>query len=150
MEEKSKYKLPWTTFESYCLNVICAVQRSAPHIDCIVAIARGGLVPAAIIANALNIRDVRSIAVSSYSGDTRVAEPRLEVDSGTRFVLNSRSVLFVDDIVDSGKTYELFEHSFPAAYFASTVVRHSSSSFPDFYGHCFKTSDWIVFPWEQL
>lgn len=147
-EVKNLLNISWTEFDFQCAVLLKSLKDVALDIDCIVAIARGGLVPAAVIANALNVRDVRSIAVSSYSEGVQIQEPAFLVDSSTRYIFNNRSVLFVDDIVDSGKTHRAFDSIFPAAYFASIYVRHTSQSFPDFYSVCIPSNDWVVFPWE--
>lgn len=148
-ESKSVNNVSWEVFDSLCAILVQAIKKHAPEINCIVAIARGGMVPAAVLANALNVRDVRSIAVSSYVEGVRKHEPELLVDSATRYALDRREVLFIDDIVDSGKTYTTFDAKFKAAYFASLLVRNTSAAFPDFYSHCLDNKDWVVFPWEE-
>ena len=67
----------------------------------IVAISRGGLIPAAIIARELDLRLVESVCVVTYQDETRgeplVTKPPAAAGDGTGF-------LIVDDLVDSGTT----------------------------------------------
>ena len=69
----------------------------------IVSVARGGLIPASIIARELDIRVVDCVSVISYDdriqGEARVVKPVHAdlVQDGTGWIV-------VDDLVDSGKT----------------------------------------------
>lgn len=76
----------------------------APSVKGILAIARGGLIPAAITARELNIRRVKTISVESYEGPragsrgvTHVLEQQLLEEEGA-------SYLIIDDLVDTGET----------------------------------------------
>src|ERR1700759_3885720 len=65
----------------------------------IVAITRGGLVPAAIVARELDIRLVDTVCVASYDhptkGDVRILKPIAGDGTG---------LLIIDDLVDTGHT----------------------------------------------
>ena len=67
----------------------------------IIAVARGGLVPACVLAQFLGIREISSISLASYEGEARselkcLVPPDIRMDEET---------LFVDDLYDSGSTY---------------------------------------------
>src|SRR5215218_258332 len=67
----------------------------------IIAITRGGLIPAAIIARELDIRLIESVSVVTYNEETRgtpvVTKPPAAAGDGTGF-------LIIDDLVDTGTT----------------------------------------------
>ncbi|HEY1932707.1 MAG TPA: phosphoribosyltransferase family protein, partial [Acetobacteraceae bacterium] len=72
----------------------------------IVAISRGGLVPATIIARALNIRVVETVSVVAYDqfsqGEEAIGEPK--VTKLPDFAGDGEGFLIIDDLVDTGTT----------------------------------------------
>lgn len=151
MQETDKHIfLDWDDIKklTYCLEVALKNRR----VHRIVAVARGGMVPAAMLANALNIRDVQLIKVQSYSEDGRkLSKPELDPEmlASAAFTYNDPFTLFVDDIVDSGDTVMLLMDHFPRSVFAALVLRKSSSYWPDYLGMHRETNKWFVFPWEK-
>ena len=78
----------------------------------IIAVARGGLVPACVLAQFLGIREISSISLASYEGEARselkcLVPPDIRMDEET---------LFVDDLYDSGSTYRYLKEKFPNEY----------------------------------
>ena len=93
----------------------------------IVAITRGGLVPAAIVARELDIRLIESICVASYhdyttQGELRVmktVQPHL-IDLGGG---EGAGILIIDDLVDTGKTARVVREMMPKAHFATVYAK---------------------------
>ena len=59
-------------------------------------------------------------------------------------------MLIIDDIADSGKTFEELKDKFPAPKYGALHYKTISTFKPDFYGQ--KISEdfgWIVYPWEK-
>lgn len=119
--------------------------------DTIVAISRGGLVPAKLFSDALDVRDLRVIRLSFYeTTGKRMDEPRL-VDPLPGSI-DGRNVLLVDDISDSGESFKaaiahLLEHNPASVKTASIHMREGSPFKPDFF---FQSNDkWVVYPWEK-
>ncbi len=139
--------LSWEHIQTYC-HIIAAGLKPA-QIDCIVAISRGGLAPAAILAHMLNVRDVRTIAVSSYDDEHQQGKLEINWDATSSNLADRKTVLLVDDIVDSGRTYELLANTFPQAYYAALMFRKGTSHAPDIWGCLLSDDSWVVFPWEQ-
>ena len=79
------------------------------EINKIIAVTRGGMVPACLIAELLNIRQVGSVALASYDEGNRselklLSAPNLPIDEKT---------LFIDERYDSGSTYHYLKHNYP-------------------------------------
>lgn len=110
----------------------------------IVGIARGGLVPAAIVARELNIRNVDNVSIASYEGKVQ-GQPRiikgLEGD-GT-------GVLVVDDLVDTGVTARLVRQLLPQAHIATVYAKPAGRDDVDTFVTMVSQDTWIVFPWDQ-
>jgi xanthine phosphoribosyltransferase len=110
----------------------------------IVAIARGGLVPAAIVARELEIRLVQSLSVVSY--DDRA--------QGALSILNSLDVgdgagwLLIDDLVDTGKTAQAVRTLLPKAHFATIYAKPAGRPLVDSFITEVSQDTWISFPWD--
>ena len=75
--------------------------------DAVVAIARGGLVPATIVARELNIRVVESVAVKSYDHQAQ-GQIKVLKSISSEIIDKARSggkILIVDDLVDTSATW---------------------------------------------
>lgn len=111
----------------------------------IVAITRGGLVPAAIIARELNIRLVDTVCVSSYSHQSQETECEIlkPVD------IDSRGWLLIDDLVDTGKTANSIRQMLPQAHFATVYAKPQGRPLVDTYITEVSQDTWILFPWDS-
>ena len=116
----------------------------------IVAITRGGLIPAAIIGRELDCRLIECISVVSYdqqgAGEQQQGAPRVikhpdAAGDGTGF-------LIVDDLVDSGVTAQLVRKLLPRALFASLYAKPSGRPYTDRFVVEVPQDTWILFPWD--
>lgn len=109
----------------------------------IVAITRGGLVPASIIARELEIRMVDTICISSYdwqkAGEIQVLKP-VSVDG--------QGWLLIDDLVDTGKTAQVARDMLPDAHFATVYAKPAGRPVVDTYITEVSQDTWILFPWD--
>ncbi len=118
--------------------------------DTIIAIARGGMTLAHALGMALNVRNLQSIRCESYDGDTQRS---ILTIFGTSDFSNSKRVLIVDDIVDSGKTLHtllpFLQNNNPDVEFKAAALFTKSTAMiqPDFFLH--EAIDWIDFFWER-
>lgn len=116
----------------------------------IIAITRGGLVPAALVARELDIRLVDTICVTSYSsGGTGQAE---QVQADVRLLKgvagDGEGYLLIDDLVDSGRTAQLVRQLLPKAHFATLYAKPAGRPIVDTCVKEFKQNKWIFFPWD--
>ena len=118
-----------------------------PPIRGIVAISRGGLIPAAIVARELECRLVETISVASYEGEAGTqTDPVLlkapaAAGDGTGFVI-------IDDLVDSGVTAALVRSLLPKASFACLYAKPAGRAFADLIVAEVPQDTWILFPWD--
>jgi len=109
----------------------------------IVAIARGGLVPAAIIARELEIRLIETICVSSYDHQTR---GRVKILSAPD--TDGESWLIIDDLVDTGATAKAVRERLPKAHFAAVYAKPAGRPMVDTFITEVSQDTWIHFPWD--
>ena len=115
----------------------------------IIAITRGGLVPAALVARELEIRLIDTICVSSYSATSGTAAQQqggVEVLKGIEG--DGNGFLLIDDLVDTGKTAQFVRQLLPKAYFATLYAKPAGRPFVDTCVKEFKQDKWIFFPWD--
>ena len=91
----------------------------------IIAITRGGLVPAALIARELDIRLVDTICVTSYSsaGAGQAAQVQAQVEVLKGVAGDGEGYLLIDDLVDSGRTAQVVRQLLPRAHFATLYAK---------------------------
>ncbi|GIX12187.1 MAG: xanthine phosphoribosyltransferase [Paracoccaceae bacterium] len=114
----------------------------------VVAVTRGGMAPAMIVARELDIRIVDTISVKSYDHQTQ-AEPVLLKAPDAGVIGDGEGVLIVDDLVDSGRTLDLVRQLYPRAHFATVYAKPKGKPMVDTYVTEVSQDTWIFFPWDM-
>ena len=116
----------------------------------IIAVTRGGLVPAALVARELGIHLVDTICVTSYDagapGGAAQLQGRVEVLKGVNG--DGAGYLLIDDLVDTGRTAQVVRQLLPQAHFAALYAKPAGRQFVDTFVKEFKQGKWIHFPWD--
>jgi xanthine phosphoribosyltransferase len=116
----------------------------------IIAITRGGLVPAALIARELEIRLIDTICVSSYTASegNSAAQQQGEIIVLKGVAGDGEGFLLIDDLVDTGRTAQHVRRLLPKAYFATLYAKPAGRPIVDTCVKEFKQNKWIHFPWD--
>ncbi|GGE41806.1 xanthine phosphoribosyltransferase [Actibacterium pelagium] len=114
----------------------------------IVAITRGGMAPAMIVARELDIRVIDTISVKSYSHQDQ-SEAKVLKAPDPEMIGDGRGVLVIDDLVDSGKTLELVRELYPNAHFATVYAKPKGEPQVDTFITGVSQDTWIFFPWDM-
>jgi xanthine phosphoribosyltransferase len=109
----------------------------------IIAITRGGLVPAAIVARELEIRLIDTVCITSYD----------EREHGKLSVLkrvegDGEGWLIIDDLVDTGRTAKTVRDMLPKAHFATIYAKPAGRPLVDTFITEVSQDTWILFPWD--
>ncbi len=144
--------LGWDEFGFAARELATRIVEDGYEFDVVVAIARGGLIPAGAISYALGTKMCGSINVEFYSDiEETLAEPVVLppfLDTGS---LAGKRVLLVDDVADSGRTLDLVvkliaghcdEVRSVTIYSKPTTIIQ-----PDYVWR--ETDRWINFPWSD-
>ena len=119
--------------------------------QCVVGIARGGLILSHCIAEGLGIRDVQSLRTELY--DDMQKRDKISVFNTTKFKKNVKRVMVVDDIADSGDTLkavldELKSKNKDIEFKAATLFyKRTSVHKPEYWIN--EAHEWIEFFWEK-
>ena len=112
----------------------------------LVAVSRGGLIPAQLIAYKLNIRDIRVMKLISYDEDNTRQEIK---DISTDRLFDVADVYFIDDLADSGATVRYIRKKFPTARLCSLLEKTCCNKHPDITAReGIKENTWVIFPWD--
>lgn len=112
----------------------------------LIAITRGGLVPTALLARALDIRRIDTLCIVSYDDRARGAEDILKkpeaAGDGTGWIV-------VDDLADSGQTLRTARNLLPGAVYVCLYAKPEGAPHADIFLEQRPQGTWIVFPWES-
>ena len=143
--------LTWDGFGEATRDLARAILESGFETEVVVAIARGGLLPAGAIAYGLGAKNCGAINVEFYTGIGTVLDapevlpPALDME-----YLNGRRVLLVDDVADSGRTLalavQLLRDKGADVRSVTIYTKPTTIIQPDY---AWKDTDrWIDFPWS--
>ncbi len=114
----------------------------------VVAVTRGGMAPAMIVARELDIRIVDTISVRSYDHQTQ-SDPEIMKMPNTGMADDGTGVLVVDDLVDTGKTMEAVRMVMPEAHLATVYAKPLGERVVDTFITGVSQDTWIFFPWDM-
>jgi xanthine phosphoribosyltransferase len=140
-----KQYITWDEVQNDCFALAELLEKSGPYTG-IVGVARGGLVPTAIVAHRLGIRNVKSVAVTSYIGRQQVTA---EVLGSVEEINDGDGWVFIDDMADTGATAKLIKKRYPKAKFAVVYAKPAGQESVDYFVQLLKAENWIVYPWEK-
>jgi hypoxanthine phosphoribosyltransferase len=143
--------ITWAQVEHICLDVSPKLKKP----DAIIAIGRGGFVPAAILSNRLDVRMVVNYGTQSYF-DKEQASIRVTQRPDLSFLTEykDRNILIVDDISDKGHTLKHIVNYFKQYGFNNletfTLFSKTGTAYiPNWYSKEYAKDVWLVFPWES-
>ena len=113
----------------------------------VVAVTRGGMVPACIVARELGIRIVDTISVKSYDHQSR-SEARV-LKAPAEDIGDGEGVLIVDDLVDTGRTLEVVRELYPKAHVATVYAKPKGRPLVHTFITEVSQDTWIFFPWDM-
>ncbi len=141
-------KLDWGAVEAAAEKLAQQLQQTKQIFNGIVAVTRGGLIPAAILARHLNIRWIETVGVQSYAGVEGAAQTQNALEILKHFASARADLLVVDDLVDTGETLALLRQHLPNAKYAVLYAKPAGVPQVDFYGMPAAQQEWLSFPWE--
>lgn len=143
----------WIQFDRLVRAVAFAIRTSGFQPDMVVAIARGGFVPARILCDYLGVMELASFRIEHYRGQSM--EPQARVRHPLNVDVKSKAVLVVDDLSDTGETFELAARhlrELGAAQVRTAALHYKQHSRfePDYYAQRIRKWRWLSYPWARI
>ena len=144
------FPVSWDQFHRDSRALAWRLHEAGPF-EAIVAITRGGLVPAAIVARELGVRVIDTVCIASYDHTKQGSLTVLKGISADTAALGGgtgKGLLIVDDLVDTGKTGRMVRDMLPDAHFATVYAKPMGRPLVDTFITEVSQDTWIFFPWD--
>lgn len=144
-----KVYMDYEELKAVCLGIVDNIQANGDEFDEIIAVTRGGLTPAHIMAKQMRL-DVGIFAPKHDNG---------QFPAGRLSMINddSKKILIVEDLIALGRTFDVvekymdyvqsFDSEFEWEY--CPILIDDSYTKRDFKYFGFRSHNWIVFPYEN-
>ncbi|RTL49146.1 MAG: xanthine phosphoribosyltransferase [Bradyrhizobiaceae bacterium] len=151
-EEAAQKPFPvsWDQFHRDARALAWRLNGAGPF-RALVAVTRGGLVPAAIVAREIGLRMIDTLCVASYAHTTQGEMQVLKNISDEVKKLggaDGEGLLVVDDLVDTGKTARIVREIAPKAHIAAVYAKPMGRPLVDTFITEVSQDTWIFFPWD--
>jgi hypoxanthine phosphoribosyltransferase len=143
----------WEYLHNSCKKAVKKMKQEGYKPDVVIALSRGGFVPARNICDMLIIKDLISLKVDHW-GITATKDGKAKIRYPLNADLTGKKVLVVDDITDTGESMVVstdFIKSLNPAEIRTVAALHIKTSkfTPDYYGEEIDWK-WVVFPWNYI
>ncbi len=135
--QNKKFPITWEQVHRDALRLAQKLQDK--NFDALLAVCKGGLVPASLIARALDIHYIDTACFDGENSEQAIKLPEL----------SGKNLLIVDDIINTGKTAAYLKQIYPSAHYASLYVKEEVMHLADSYITAVNQDTWFIFPWEH-
>jgi len=139
-------------------TILTQIQETESKYDCIIGVGKGGLIPAVMLGYKLDLK-VYNLGISSYKGKTQSSSFTVYQDFYFDDLSEGAKVLIVDDICDSGNTFNFIKQKVRRATsitsdgfecdYAALLTREKTQDLVDFPGAIIEGDEWIEFSWDK-
>ena len=140
-----KYVVTWDMFQMHARKLS---ERLLPASQWkgIIAVSRGGLCPAAVLARELGLRHIETVCIASYHDHNNQGE--LQVLHAAQIPNGGEGFIVVDDLVDTGNTARAIRQMYPNAKFVTVFAKPAGAELVDDYVIDIPQNTWIEQPWD--
>lgn len=140
------YPVSWFDIHNTSITLSKKLADTGKKWDRIIAVTRGGMIPACLVACNLDIRVIDTVSVKSYDFQNQSNGEilKLPVDVGT-----GKNCLIIDDLTDTGNTFKLLRKILPDASYACLYAKPEGKDQTDYFVTETKQDEWIFFPWDD-
>ncbi|HHF3507280.1 TPA: xanthine phosphoribosyltransferase, partial [Haemophilus influenzae] len=139
------YVVTWDMFQMHARKLS---ERLLPASQWkgIIAVSRGGLFPAAVLARELGLRHIETVCIASYHDHNNQGE--LQVLHAAQVPNGGKGFIVVDDLVDTGNTARAIRQMYPNAKFVTVFAKPAGAELVDDYVIDIPQNTWIEQPWD--
>lgn len=145
----SEIFVSWDEIQSLCHSLATEIIAKGLRRDKMLAITRGGLFPAGLLARELNIKRIETIGIITYdtgsAGIGQAGSASLVKEPSAEFL---QDCLIVDDLVDTGTTLDFIRPKTSGCIFATVFAKPKGEDRVDLYAQAVPQETWVRFPWD--
>ena len=143
--------MSWEDFYTLARTLAHRIKQSRFRPDLVIAIGRGGYVPARLVCDFL-LHDMLTSFKIEHWGMAAQEKPAVTVRFPLAVDIRDKTVLVIDDVTDTGKTLEIaitYLKDFNPREIRTAVLQHKVSSqfCPDYFASIEHEWRWIIYPW---
>lgn len=139
-----KLYISWNEFHRDVKNLAEKIKKQG-QFKRIIAVSRGGLIPAGILSYELDIRQCDSINIQTY--DAMQQRSAQDIIVNNKLDKADAQTLIVDDLSDSGQTFQILQKLFPNAYRVAVYAKPNGKKDTNIFARALP-DQWVVFPWD--
>lgn len=140
------YPISWEQFHRQSRELALKLKDMGTW-DGIIAVTRGGMVPACLVAQEVDTKHIETISIESYAHQDQSQEPIIHY--APTLENEGQGWLIIDDLSDTGNTFKLIRSMYPKAHYACVYVKPNGAPQADTYIENVPQESWIYFPWER-
>jgi xanthine phosphoribosyltransferase len=140
------HNVSWTEVHRDTKHLVRKLMEMGPW-EGIVALTRGGLVPASILAREMEIRIVDTLCISTYDEQLKGTVKVLKVPERA-VAVDGEGWLLIDDLVDTGTTAKKAREILPKSHFATVYAKPLGLPIVDTFVSEVTQDVWVFFPWD--
>ncbi len=156
MNDIEKIKLTWNDIEINVKNIVN--QLNAVKYDAILSVGRGGMIPARLIAEELDIHNMLYSNIKAYNDDNTLGTVQYE---NLNISNNLHNILVVDDCIFSGTTTNKIiemlsknkniDNISIAVLYKNILANFENTDIVKYYYDLEYdgSKQWLIFPWEK-
>lgn len=139
-----KYVVTWDMFQMHARKLS---ERLLPASQWkgIIAVSRGGLFPAAVLARELGLRHIETVCIASYHDHNNQENYKFCMQPAPN---GGEGFIVVDDLVDTGNTARAIRQMYPNAKFVTVFAKPAGAELVDDYVIDIPQNTWIEQPWD--
>ncbi|MEM2269127.1 MAG: phosphoribosyltransferase, partial [Thermoplasmata archaeon] len=144
----------WKNIEDWVNVVINKIEFDGYKPEIIIGLARGGLVPARLISDRMQLKDLYAVKTEHW-GITATPDGQAKITQTLPINISGKRVLVVDDITDTGQSLSLaIDHvkSMGPSELRSATLLHilHSKYIPNYFAEEVPEDKWtwFIFPWN--
>jgi hypoxanthine phosphoribosyltransferase len=145
--------ITWDDLENLVWDIYLNLNETGYDPDVVIAVARGGLVPARILLDYLQKKHICTFQMGHLTGDMTITENPILIYPLPEINLTDKKVLVVDDVSDEGMTMNAvvnYLSSKVGDIKTAVLVSKKDSRFKaDFCPRVMDDWRWVLFPWSK-
>lgn len=145
--------LSWNDVEELLWTIHTSLRQSEYDPDVVIAVARGGLIPARLLVDYLQKKYICTFQMGHFTGDSNLTENPVLIYPLPEVDLTHKKVLVVDDISDEGGTMKAVVHYLRdkvSSIKTAVLVSKADTNFQaDYCPKVMTEWRWVLFPWSM-